>query len=221
MITADLWQKNSFWYLDANNTTANTDTGFEARRLQTQANNDNSGGGSKDVNTITPLNRYSFLSELEDKMLVPMQLRFNIELNSDDELIRKAHGVDNGRIVVNRFLLWIPKLTPKDSLYDKFVTSVLKLTQWAYMREMYVVSAPTQASGFFQISASIDNVKHIFVYLKNSYRDANEHRHAELSPYLMNNFALQGGATLNNRMLEYGNGVFYPETEYDNESKFL
>ena len=65
----------------------------------------------------------------------------------------------------------------------------------------------------------MDNVKHIFVYLKNSYRDANDHRHAELSPFLMNTFSLPGGATLNICRLEYGNGVFYPETEYDNESK--
>ena len=59
----------------------------------------------------------------------------------------------------------------------------------------------------------------IFVYLKNSYRDNNGGRHAELSPYLMKTFALQGGTTLSNCRLEYGNGVFYPETEYDNESK--
>ena len=34
------------------------------------------------------------------------------------------------------------------------------------MREMSQVSPPTRTSGFFQISSSIDNVKHIFVYLK-------------------------------------------------------
>ena len=55
------------------------------------------------------------------------------------------------QIVVNRFLLWIPKLTPKDSLYDKFVTSFLKETQWTYMREMYEVLAPTTSNGYFQI----------------------------------------------------------------------
>ena len=64
-------------------------------------------------------------------------------------------------VVVNRFLLWVPRLTPKDSLYDKFVSSFLKETQWKYLREMYQQSAPATSSGFFQISASIDNVKHI------------------------------------------------------------
>ena len=97
-------------------------------------------------------------------MLVPMQLQFNIELNNDEELIHKAHGADNGRFVVNRFLLWIPKLTLKDSMYDKFVSSFLKETQWTYMSELYEVSAPTQAIVFFQISTSIDNVKRILFF---------------------------------------------------------
>ena len=35
----------------------------------------------------------------------------------------------------------------------------------------------------------------------------------------MDTFSLEGGASLNNCRLEYGNGVFYPETEYDSESK--
>lgn len=59
-------------------------------------------------------------------MLVPMQLQFNIALNSDDELLHTVHNVAVGRVVVNRFLLWVPKLTPRDSLYHKFVTSFLK-----------------------------------------------------------------------------------------------
>ena len=152
-------------------------------------------------------------------MLVPMHLQFNINLNNDDQLIHKAHGADNGRFVINRFLLWVPKLTPKDSMYDKFVNSFLKETQWTYTRELYEVSAPTQAIVFFQISASIDNVKRILVYLKNSYRDDNGDRHAENSPYLMNTFSLPGGASLSNCRSQYGNGVFYPETEYDSDSK--
>ena len=202
--------KNSFWYLDTDATTANTNLGFEARKVQTQAGN---------INVIIPLNRWSFFEELNDKMLVPMQLQFNIELNSDDELVHRVHDIDAARVVINRFILWVPRLSPRDSVYDKFVSSFLKETQWKYMREMYNVSAPTNTSGFFQISSSIDNVKHIIVYLKNSYRDVNDHRQAENSPYIMNTFSLPGGASLNNCRLEYGNGVFYPETEYDSESK--
>ena len=57
------------------------------------------------------------------------------------------------------------------------------------------------------------------MYLKNSYRDANGNRQDELTPYTMNTYSLPGGATLSNYRLEYGNGNFYPEREYDSESK--
>ena len=209
--------KNSLWYLDTDGTTADTNLGFKARKVLTQAAADDALNVGRDVDVLIPLNRWSFFEELNDKMLVPMQLQFNIELNSDDEMAHKAHAVNPARVVINR--LWVPRLTPRDSMYDKFVSSFLKETEWKYMREMYNVSAPTNTSGFFQISSSIDNVKHIFVYLKNSYRNANDHRQAENSPYTMNTFSLPGGASLSNCRLEYGNGVFYPETEYDSDSK--
>ena len=209
--------KDSFWYLDVANAdmTAAGNTGFEARRNLTKRVGE--GGGeeaAKDINVIIPLNRYSFF---EDKMLVPMQLEFNIKLQNDNELIYKAAAAAAGRVVVNRFLLWVPRLTPKDSQYDEFIKSFLTNKSWTYNREMYQASAPTQSSGFFQISSSIDNVKDVFVYLqraKTNDEDAN--------PYHFDTFKLNAAdanSYLTTCRLEYGNGVFYPETEYDSESK--
>ena len=209
----------SFWYLDVNRTTAANNLGFEARQLLTFSAADVAAQGGKNINVLIPLNRWSFFEELEDKMLTPMELQLNIELNNDDELIHKAAALGAGRVVINRFILWVPRITPRDSMYNKFVESFLKEKQWKYQKEMYNVSAPTTTSGFFQISSSIDNVKHIFVYLKNSYRDDDGFRQSENSPYTMDTFSLPGGSTLSNCRLEYGNGVFYPETEYDSESK--
>jgi len=163
MISADQLEKTVFWYLDTNAlfANANQNAGFEARRLLTTQNA--SGNAPQEVNVIIPLNRYSFFEVLEDKTLIPMQLQFNIILQNDDELIQKAASADAGKVVLNRFLLWAPKLIPKDSFYDNFVSSFLKETKWSYLRSMYQMSAPSQASGFYQISASVDNVQHIFV----------------------------------------------------------
>ena len=189
---------------------ANQNAGFETRRLLTTANND--------VNVIIPLNRYSFFEELEDKMLVPVQLQFNLELQNDDELLQKTAAVDDGQGEINRFLLWVPKLTPKDSLYDKFVSSFLKEKEWTYLRVMYEVLAPTESSGFFQISSSIDNVKHIFVYLQRA-----KSNDAETNPHEFDTFNINAdrgnGSFFTKCRLEYGNRMFYPETEYDSESK--
>ena len=200
--------KNSLWYLDTDDTTANTNAGFEARKLLTQT--------LQNVNVIIPLNRYGFFEELEDRMLTPMQLQLSLQLQNDDELIYKADGGD-ARVVVNRFLLWVPRLTPKDSLYDKFVNEFLIKRSWTYRREMYQVSASTRNSGFFQISSSIDNVKAIFVYLQRAKTDDDTE-----NPYLFDTYKLNEGDALSHLTtckLEYGNGVFYPETDYDSESK--
>ena len=153
--------KDSLWYLDVDNTTADTNSGFLARKLlMTDADN------LLNVNAIIPLNRYSFFEELEGQILVPMQLEFNITLQNDDELIFKAAAAAAGRVVLDRFLLWVPKMTPKDSLYDKFINAYLVKSNWNYLRERYYASSLTHSSGFFQISPSIDNVKAVFVYLQ-------------------------------------------------------
>lgn len=130
MILAGQWLKISFCYLDTNAlfANANQNTRFEARRLLTI--------GRADINVIIPLNRYSFFKELKDRMLVPMQLQFNMTLPNNDELIQKPAAVANGRVVVNRFLLWVPKLISKDSLYDNFASSFLKETKWSDLRSM-------------------------------------------------------------------------------------
>ena len=159
--------KNSFWYLDTNAETANTNTGFEARRTLTQAAANDGTGDAKSINGTIPLNRYSFFEELENKMLPPMQLQIELTLNDDDELIHKAAAAAEGRVVVTRLYLWLPKMVPKDSLYSAFVSDFLKPSKWVYMRELYNQSPNTKAvQNMFQINPAIDNVKHVFVSLQ-------------------------------------------------------
>ena len=213
--------KNSFWYLDTDGTTANTNTGFEARRILTQAVNNDGSGGAKTVTEIIPLNRYSFFEELEDKMLPPMQLTIELTLNDDDELIHKAAAADDGRVVVTELYLKIPKMLPKDSEYGEFVKDFLKPTKWVYMRDLYNESANTRTvTNSFQISPAIDNVKHVFIYLKRT--DGPNNEESERSPYIFDTFKLNAAdsnSSLASCQLEYGNSTFYPELGYDADSK--
>ena len=213
--------KNSFWYLDTDNTTANTNSGFESRRILTQAAQDDGNGGARSINDLIPLNRYSFFQELERKMLPPMQLTIELTLNEDSELIHKAGAADDGRVVVKRLYLWLPRLIPKDIMYSNFVSEFLKPTTWTYMRDLYNQSANTRAiQNMFQISPAIDHVKHVFVYLQRT--DAPNNNEEERSPYLFDTFKLNAAnanSSLSSCRLEYGNNVFYPELEYDADSK--
>ena len=210
--------KNTFWYLDLNDGTDVANSGFESRRLLTTAVNDDGTGGAKSVNEIIPLNRYNFFQELERKMLPPMQLTIELTLNDDSELIHKAAAADNGRVVVKRFFLWLPRLIPKDSMYSNYVSEFLKPTTWIYMRDLYMKSQNTRSlQNTFQISPAIDNVKHVFIYLQRTNPPNNNE--TERTPYTLNTFNLTANSQLSSCRLEYGNNVFYPELEYDSDSK--
>ena len=213
--------KNSFWYIDTDSTTANTNLGFEARRILSQANADDGGGGARIINEMIPLNRYSFFQELEKKMLPPMQLTIELTLNDDSELIHKAQAAAAGRVVLKRLYLWLPRLIPKDSMYSNFVSEFLKPTTWTYMRDLYNQSANTQAlQNMFQISPAIDDVEHVFIYLQRT--DGPNDDESERTPYLFDTFQLNvdnANSSLSSCRLEYGNNTFYPELEYDSDSK--
>ena len=83
---------------------------------------------------------------------------------------------------------------------------------------MFEQTLNASSSGFFQISPTIDNAKHVFVFLqriKDNDQDAN--------PYEYDTFNIN--ASRNNASffwtcrLEYDNGEFYPEVDNDTESK--
>jgi len=99
--------KNSFCYLDTGTTAVDArNVGFASRRALTS--------NRKPVNVKIPLNRYSVFEELEGRILPPMQVVFEIELNPDAELL--FGSVDTTRVTIDRFYLWVPKILPKDSL---------------------------------------------------------------------------------------------------------
>ena len=99
--------KNQFWHLDEDATTetdgnATNKGGIRARALLSH--------GGLMVQTIIPLNRYSFFEGLSDKLLPPMHLNFEIQLQNDQEMIFQNNNTDLRRIVVRKFELWAPQL---------------------------------------------------------------------------------------------------------------
>jgi len=87
--------------LDTGTTAVDADNaGFASRRALT--------ANRKQVNVKIPLNRYSFFEELEGRILPPMQLKFQIELNPDAELL--FGSVDTTRVTIDRFYLRVPKI---------------------------------------------------------------------------------------------------------------
>ena len=126
--------------------------------------------------------------------------------------------MDTGRLIINRFYLWVPRLEPKDTLMTKFISEFQKPSLWTNLRELYISSANTRrGSGDFRISPSIDRVKHVFIYTQR----ANNSIMTE-NPYIFDTFKLNAAnnnSSLAACRLEYGNGTFYPEYAYETDNK--
>jgi len=131
----------------------------------------------KEVNVKIPLNRYSFFEELEGRILPPMQVTREIELNPDAELI--FGDVTTTRVTIDRFYLWVPKILPKDSLMTKYISEFQKPTRWKYLREKHFVSAVTRNAVDYRITSSVVNARHVFVFLQRLTRN-----NIEQNPYI-------------------------------------
>ena len=110
------------------------------------------GNAAKVVETTIPLNRYAFFENLEDKMLPPMQLEFEITFQSDAELIWQNDGTDR-RVVVRNFELWVPALQ-FTSVGQKLVNeNFLKPAKWKFLKEtIHSSTSRRDAVGMWQIT---------------------------------------------------------------------
>ena len=207
--------KNQFWYLDTTDSdvtaAAATNQGIRARGLLAL------GDPQKTVETLIPLNRYSFFEELNDKLLPPMQIELEIELQSDAELIWQNDGTDR-RIVVRNFELWVPMLRFTSEGQKHVNENFLKPQKWTYLNEMLQPSSSRRdAFGQWQINPGIKEAKHVFIFFQQS---AKKNALTE-NPYFFDTFDIDGdnSAKLATCRLQYGSSQFYPELDYDENFK--
>ena len=207
---ADTTATNEFFFLDTNRsamaTVGNADfnKGFAIRKALL--------GTSTTVNTEISLNRYSFFGALRDELLPNTRLELNLELESDGNLIWRAAGGADCRVVLTKMQLFVPRITfnsEGQSLYaGRFITN----KKWTYLREEILRSnSSTQRSGHFNITSGISKPRHVFVFIIN---DASIGAHTA-NQFLYNTFSVSTDPhTLQNCHLVVANGNEYPEIHY-------
>jgi len=156
------------------------------------------------------LNRYSFFESLEDELLPNTRVEFNLEIESDGNLIWQA--ADDCRVIITRMQLFIPRITFNSDGQSLYMSEYLKPRKWTYPRENVEGSnSSQQRSGNFKITSGITRPRHVFVFIIN---DANIDSQTT-NPFLYNTFSVSTDPrTLLNCHLEVGNGNEYPEFHY-------
>ena len=205
--------KNQFWYLDEDATTVTDGNATNKGGIRSRALLSHEG---LMVETIIPLNRYSFFEGLSDRLLPPLQLEFEIELQNDEEIIWQNDGTAR-RIVVRKFELWVPQLHFTGKGQTLANENFLKPTQWKYLNEnLHSSSSRRDANGTWLITPGVKDPKHVFVFLQQT-RKQNSYTQ---NPYLFDTFDIDGddSARLDTCRLQYGT-KFYPELDYDHDFK--
>ena len=99
---------SEYFYLDTGDTTikdvgyANYNKGFAIRSALVLA--------SKIKNSVIPLNMFLFFEGLERNLLPPSQIQISPKLTDDATLIYRNNGVDAGKVIVDKLVLWIPRM---------------------------------------------------------------------------------------------------------------
>ena len=214
--------KSQFWYLDtADSVVIAENLGINSRQGLTKRLGEGGGGenAAKVVETIIPLNRYAFFENLEDKMLPPMQLEFNISFQSDAELIWQNDRTDR-RVVVRNFELWVPTLQFTAAGQKMVNENFLKPAKWKFLKEtIHASTARRDAVGMWQITPGVKNAKHVFVWLQRS----NKSNAYTGNPYAFDTFRVNARddatCSLSTCRLQKGANEFIPELDYASEFK--
>ena len=122
---------SEYFYLDTGDTTgkdggdASYNKGFTIRSALVLA--------GKIQNSIIPLNKFSFFEGLERNLLPPSQIQINPKLTDDTTVIYRNNGVDSGKVVVSKLVLWIPRMVFNSDALN-FVQNNHSKTEWVYLK---------------------------------------------------------------------------------------
>ena len=201
---------NEFFFLDttrsAENRTADAQAatfnkGFAERKLLLNA------GGM--VYSEIPLNRYGFFEALHDELIPNSQIEFNIDLESDDDLVWQASN--NCRVILFKFQLIVPRITFNSEGKKLYFNTYLEKRSWTYLHETIQSSDSTQQrSGTYRITTAVNKPRHVFVFILNDARLSSQTE----NKFIYDTFNVADDKSLTSCHLELGNGKDYPEVHY-------
>ena len=164
-----------------------------------------SGGATN--NFILPLNRFGFFQSFRDQICPNGKVSFEIRLESDDNVLFRDNAAGEGRYIITKFVLWVPKMTLNPSGQKMFAEKYLKPHTWSYLKERIETAPFTQRSGKFRITNSIRKPRHVFIWVLNTAKMSDQ----EQNMFVFNTYNIANARTITSARLELLNGVFYPE----------
>ena len=195
---------STLFYPDSGTGTASraTNAGFASRAALT-----NAAGG---VNLIVPLNKYSFFAASQDVVYPTGKMELNITLERDENVLYKDAAAAEGRYVVTKMRLWVPKMELNSAGLNKFSSALTEKRTWGYLADRVETSpVSTLQTGTFDISSSIEKPRFVMLYAVDSTKDGDVTK----NNFHYDTYNIPGNRQVTRAQLELGNGVYYPRVE--------
>ena len=141
-----------------------TNAGFASRAALTNA--------ASGVNLIVPLNKYSFFAASENVVYPTGKMELNITLERDENVLYKDAAAAEGRYVVTKMTLWVPKMELNSDGLNKFSSELSEKRTLKYLADRVETSpVSTLQTGTFDISSSIEKPRFVMLYAVDSTKD--------------------------------------------------
>ena len=154
---------STLFYPDSRTDTASrtANTGFASKAALT-----NAAGG---VNLIVPLNKYSFFAASQNVVYPTGKMELNITLESDGNVLYKDGAAAEGRYVVTKMRLWVPKMELNSAGMNKFGAELTEKKMRGYLADRVETSPVSELqTGTFDISSSIEKPRFVMSYAVDS-----------------------------------------------------
>ena len=194
----------TLFYPDSGTGTASrtANTGVASRAALT-----NAAGG---FNLIVPLNQYRFHAASQDVVYPTGKMELNMNLERDENVLYKDAAAAEGRYVVTKTRLWVPKMELNSAGMKKFSSELTEKRTWGYLADRVETSSvSTLQTGTFDISNSIEKPRFVMLYAVDSTKDGDAIRNC----FHYDTYNIPGGRQVTRAQLELGNGVYYPRVE--------
>ena len=193
-------------YPDSGTCTASrtANTGFASKAAL-----NNAAGG---VNLIVPLNKYSFFAASQDVVYPTGKMELNITLESDGNVLYKdgAAAAAEGRHVVTKMRLWVPKMEMNSAGMNKFGKELTEERAWGYLADKVETSpVSTLQTGTFDISSSIEKPRFVMLYAVDSKKDGDVTKNS----FHYETYNIPGGRQVTRAQLELGIGIYQGRVE--------
>ena len=163
------------------------------------------------------IKRYPFFDSFKDKLCPLGKMEIIVDIEKDDVLmwIQPDANVaaNKGRVIITKFLLWVPKLKLKDKGKKIYFDKIINPQKWTFYKNTYTVQVnTTEIEGTFNITNSISKPRYVILWALRSvkFTGANQQNY---NPFIYDNYKLggdDGTITCTKAQLIVGNDKYYP-----------